>query len=135
MACGVLGALRSVNEVDRDAAVGVLLSAALIGIGLTAACYAPFWDGLNTFTGLGQQLRPLYYNSSIIGFVTGPFVLIVPTAHQASVDKTVRLIFYAIFAIYAYLQTQRLWVLGPAGPPREAVTAAAKIRFAALVFR
>jgi dolichyl-phosphate-mannose-protein mannosyltransferase/glycosyl transferase family 87 len=126
-------ALRTLNELDRGAAIGLLLSAALIGIGLTAACYVPFWDGLHTFTGLGQQLRPLYYNSSIIGFVTGPFVLIVPAAHQASVDKTVRLIFYAIFAIYAYLQTQRLWVLGPAATLREVITAAAKIMFAALI--
>src|SRR5260370_12217721 len=99
MACGVLGALRSVNEVDRDAAVGVLLSAALIGIGLTAACYAPFWDGLNTFTGLGQQLRPLYYNSSIIGFVTGPFVLIVPAPHPPSVANTPRPLFPPISPI------------------------------------
>src|SRR5262249_52574460 len=57
----------------------------------------------------------------------------VPAAHQASVDKTVRLIFYAVFAIYAYLQTQRLWVQGPAATMREVVTAAAKIIFAALI--
>ncbi len=123
----------TVREVDYRAAIWLLASVTVIGGVLVVGFYAPFWDGLATFTGLGQQLRPLYYNSSIVAFVSAPLELIVPPSRYAALDKTVRLVFYALFTVYAYLQAQRLWFLGPQADIRHVITAAAKITFAALI--
>jgi alpha-1,6-mannosyltransferase len=124
----------SVRELDFHAAVRLIVPSALLGLALAALCYAPFWVGLQTFTGLGQQLRPGYYNSSIVGFLHGPLSLIAPAGSSGdALDKTLRLVFYALFFVYAYLQTQRLWFLGPKADIRHVLTAAAKITFAALV--
>jgi hypothetical protein len=126
-------AMRTLRELDHRAAAFLLAEVTLIGGVLVVICYAPFWDGLSTFTGLGQQLRPLYYNSSIVGFFTAPLQLLVSPAAYKPLDKTVRLVVYVIFGLYAYLQTQRLWMLGPSATVREVATAAAKITFAALI--
>ncbi|MEO7002957.1 MAG: glycosyltransferase 87 family protein [Ktedonobacterales bacterium] len=125
--------LRQAGEVDRGPAIRLLAGATLIGGILTALCYAPFWDGLQTFTGLGQQLRPLYYNSSIASFISGPLQLFVPTGQYTALDKTVRLIFYTLFVCYAAVQTHRLWALGPRADLHDLFTASAKITFAALL--
>jgi 4-amino-4-deoxy-L-arabinose transferase-like glycosyltransferase len=127
------GAASSVREIDPRAAFSLIGSATVIGLVLVVAFYAPFWAGINTFTGLGQQLRPLYYNSSIVGFISAPLQLLVPASKDAALDKTLRLIFYTLFFIYAYLQTQHLWVLGKEATLRDLITAAAKITFAALL--
>jgi hypothetical protein len=129
----VRGAASTVREIDPKAAFSLLTSASLIGLLLMVVCYAPFWAGINTFTGLGQQLRPLYYNSSIVGFISAPLQLLVPASKDEALDKTLRLIFYTLFFIYAYLQTQRLWVLGKRATMRDVITASAKVTFAALL--
>ncbi|MBF6590390.1 MAG: DUF2029 domain-containing protein, partial [Ktedonobacterales bacterium] len=133
----VLGQARALAqtllEVDRRAAFALLASVTVIGAALVAAFYAPFWDGPHTFTGLGQQLRPLYYNSSIVAFLTAPLQLIVPVSRFTALDKTVRLVFYILFGAYVLIQINRLWHLGPAATLREVITAAAKILFAALL--
>ncbi len=129
----VRGAASTVREIDPRAAVSLIASASVIGLALVAVFYAPFWDGLHTFTGLGQQLRPLYYNSSIVGFISAPLQLIVPMSQDAALDKTLRLVFYTLFFAYAYLQTQRLWMLGAQATMRDLITAAAKVTFAALL--
>jgi 4-amino-4-deoxy-L-arabinose transferase-like glycosyltransferase len=129
----VRGAATTVREIDPKAAFSLLTSAGLIGLLLIVACYAPFWAGINTFTGLGQQLRPLYYNSSIVGFISAPLQLLVPASKDAALDKTLRLIFYTLFFIYAYIQTQRLWILGNQATMRDVITASAKVTFAALL--
>ena len=121
-----------INDLDRAATVRLLAGATLSGAVLVVVFYAPFWDGLKTFNGLGQQLRPLYYNSSIVQFITAPLELLVQPAQYPALDKTVRLVFYAIFILYAAIQTHRLWVLGPLADIRDLLTAAAKITFAAL---
>ncbi len=126
-------AASTVREIDLRAAVSLVGSATVIGLALMVAFYAPFWAGINTFTGLGQQLRPLYYNSSIVGFISAPLQLLVPASKDAALDKTLRLIFYTIFFVYSYLQTQRLWMLGRQANLRDVITAAAKITFAALL--
>ncbi|MGO8948576.1 MAG: glycosyltransferase family 39 protein [Ktedonobacterales bacterium] len=126
-------AASTVREIDPRAALSLIASSLVIGLGLTVACYAPFWVGLNTFTGLGQQLRPLYYNSSIVGFISAPLQLLVPQSQDAALDKTLRLIFYTLFFVYAYLQTQRLWMLGRQATLRDVITASAKVTFAALL--
>lgn len=120
------------GELDRAATFRLLAGATLIGAALVAIFYAPFWDGIRTFDGLGQQLRPLYYNSSIVQFVTAPLELLVQPAQYPALDKTVRLVFYAGFVLYAGIQTHRLWVLGPLADIRDLITAAAKVTFAAL---
>lgn len=125
--------LAMARRADLRRVAPLLVSATAIGIVLVVAFYAPFWDGLQTFTGLGQQLRPLYYNSSLVGFISGPLQLIVPAAHDAALDKTLRLIFYTIFFIYAYIQTLRLWRVGQGITLDDVVSAAAKITFAALL--
>ncbi|HZU75573.1 MAG TPA: hypothetical protein VFA70_02345, partial [Dehalococcoidia bacterium] len=126
-------AVRTVRELDYRAATGLIVQCAVLGVALVAAFYAPFWVGIKTFTGLGQQVRPLYYNGSIVGFFAAPLAQIFPSGTQAAFDKTVRLICYAVFGLYAYLQAQRLWVLGPRADLRHVINAAAKIVFVALL--
>jgi len=125
--------VRMLQTMNRREASVLLVSAAVTAGVLFAVCYAPFWAGMRTFTGLGQQLRPLYYNSSIVQFVTAPLELIIPTKQYAALDKTVRLVFYIAFAAYAFLQTRRLWLLGAQATMRDVITASAKVIFAALL--
>ncbi|HEV2235385.1 MAG TPA: glycosyltransferase family 39 protein, partial [Ktedonobacterales bacterium] len=126
-------ALSGLAQLDRRAAVGLILSAGMLGGALTIAFYAPFWDGFKTFAGVGQQLRPLYYNGSLVQFVAAPLELLVPRSHYSSLDKTIRLLFYAIFGVYAWLQVHRLWLLGKQATLRDLATAGAKVFFAALL--
>jgi alpha-1,6-mannosyltransferase len=122
-----------IAELDYSAAARILAPAFVSGLVITAATYAPYWDGVRTFTGLGQQLRPLYYNSSIVQYITAPLELLVQPAQYPALDKTVRLVFYTLFAVYAAIQTQRLWALGASAELQDLITAAAKVTFAALV--
>jgi hypothetical protein len=133
LAARVREAVLAVNEVERRAALELVAGASAIGLLLVAGFYLPFWDGLSTFAGVGQQLRPLYYNGSIVQFIVAPLELLVPSSAYTSLDKTVRLGFYAVFALYAGIQTYRLWSLGPRATLRDLITAAAKILFATLV--
>jgi hypothetical protein len=126
-------ALRAVGEVDRRAALELIAGAGAIGLLLVVGCYAPFWDGLKTFSGIGQQIRPLYYNSSLVQFIAAPLELLVPSRDYAALDKTVRLAFYTIFGVYAAIQTHRLWAAGSAVTLRDLITAGAKVIFAALL--
>lgn len=125
--------VRAAGEIDRKAALRLIAGATLIGGALTIICYAPFWVGLHTFTGLGAQLRPLYYNDSLAAFVSGPLQLLVPASKLTALDKTVRLVFYALLVLYVALQTHKLWTLGPRADLRDFITASAKVIFAALV--
>jgi hypothetical protein len=128
------GVARAVSEVDRKAALNLVISAAFIGLALVIVFYAPFWAGFKTFTGLSQQLQPLYYNGSIVGFIAAPLALLVPThPEQAALDKVVRLVCYALFGIYLVIQAQRLWARGSESTVRDVITAAAKLTFAALL--
>ncbi|HEX8995056.1 MAG TPA: glycosyltransferase 87 family protein [Ktedonobacterales bacterium] len=120
------------NELDGGATMRLLAETLFIGLALVVLFYAPFWEGIKTFNGLGQQLRPLYYNSSIVQFITAPLELLVQPAQYPALDKTVRLVFYALFIIYAGIQTHRLWVLGPQADLRDLLTASAKVTFATL---
>ena len=126
-------ATRTVTELDRRAVAWLLVSVAAIGAAMTAAFYAPFWEGFRTFTGLSQQIRPLYYNGSLVGFFTAPLETLVPQSQHPAFDKTVRLIFYGLFAIYVYLQAQDIWLKGPRSDLRDVITACAKVTFAALL--
>ncbi len=125
---------RFIREVDRRDAVNLLVSVFVIGLALVVAFYAPFWTGFKTFTGLSQQIQPLYYNGSIIGFLAGPLALLVPThAEQAALDKVIRLVCYAMFAGYIIIQVRRLWLRGPTSDVRDVITAGAKLTFVALL--
>ena len=126
-------AFNVVSELDRRASVELMAGSAAIGMLLVIGFYAPFWAGINTFSGLGQQIRPLYYNGSIVQFLVAPFEVLVPPSHYTALDKTARLFFYTLFALYAWLQTYRLWALGPRATLRDLVTAGAKVLFASLV--
>jgi hypothetical protein len=126
-------ALSGLAQLDRRAAVGLVASAAMLGGALTIAFYAPFWEGLQTFKGVGQQLRPLYYNGSLVQFVAAPLELLVPRSSFSSLDKTIRLVFYTIFGVYAWLQVHRLWLAGKQATLRDMVTAGAKVLFASLL--
>ncbi len=123
----------SVRVIDLRPAVGLLISVTLIGAVMTAAFYAPFWHGLKTFTGLGQQVRPLYYNDSPVDFLTAPLRLLLTQGQDIAFDKTIRLMLYVLFGIYTVIQTRRLWLLGPAADMRDVLTASAKLAFAALL--
>ncbi|HEX9056295.1 MAG TPA: glycosyltransferase family 39 protein [Ktedonobacterales bacterium] len=125
--------LHALTEVDRRAAFELIAGAAAIGALLVAGFFFPFWDGFKTFSGIGQQVRPLYYNASIVQFIAAPLELLVPPSKYEALDKTVRLVFYAIFAAYAWIQTQRLWMAGTRATLRDLVTAGAKVTFAALI--
>jgi hypothetical protein len=125
--------MATLHTMNRREATGLLASAAAIAGVLFVGCYAPFWAGMRTFTGLGQQLKPSYYNSSIVQFIAAPLQLLVPPHLDGALDKTVRLVFYAIFAGYALLQAQRLWAKGIHADMRDVITGAGKTIFAALV--
>jgi 4-amino-4-deoxy-L-arabinose transferase-like glycosyltransferase len=126
-------AARSLETLDRREAAVLLINATVIGLTMVMLCYAPFWVGLRTFSGLGNQLRPLYYNGSIVAFITAPLKVLVQPEQWEPLDKTVRLVFYTLFGVYTLLQVRRLWMLGPASNLRDVITAAAKIVFAALI--
>lgn len=126
-------ALRAVGEIDHVAAIRLLASVTVIGLVLIVAFYAPFWVGFDTFKGLGQQLRPLYYNGSIVGILAAPLQIFVPSSQWPALDKTVRLVFYVLFGLYAFVQIRRLWALSEQSDMRDVITASAKITFAALV--
>lgn len=126
-------ALRLLREVDRKAAIRLVGGSVIIGLALAAVFYAPFWQGIQTFSGLGQQVRPLYYNGSIVQFLVAPLELLVPPDSYGSLDKTIRLVFYSLFILYAGIQTHRLWLAGPNATPRLVITAGAKVMFAALL--
>lgn len=126
-------ALLAINEVERRAALELIAGAFAIGLVLVVGFYMPFWQGIKTFAGVGQQLRPLYYNGSIVQFIVAPFELLVPPSNYAALDKTVRLLFYAIFGVYAWIQTHRLWIAGKRATIQDLITAGAKLVFAALI--
>ncbi|HEY1389742.1 MAG TPA: glycosyltransferase 87 family protein [Ktedonobacterales bacterium] len=125
--------IQAVGEVDKGAAFHLLASVTVIGLVMVVAFYAPYWDGLATFTGLGQQLRPLYYNGSIVGIIAAPLRMFVPSSQWPALDKTVRLVFYSLFGLYALFQIRRLWSLRDQSDLRDVITASAKLTFAALV--
>lgn len=125
--------IQAVGEIDHAAAFRLLASVTVIGLVLVIACYAPYWAGFDTFKGLGQQLRPLYYNGSIVGILAAPLQIFVPSSQWPALDKTVRLVFYAMFGVYTFLQIRRLWSLGNQSDIRDVITASAKVTFAALV--
>ncbi|HEV8192704.1 MAG TPA: glycosyltransferase family 39 protein, partial [Ktedonobacterales bacterium] len=129
----VRAAAQSLDVLDRHRAFWLLFNATVIGIAMVVSCYAPFWAGLHTFSGLGTQLRPLYYNGSIVAFITAPLKVLVQPDQWEPLDKTVRLVFYALFTAYTILQVRRLWMLGLAANMRDVITAATKIIFAALI--
>jgi 4-amino-4-deoxy-L-arabinose transferase-like glycosyltransferase len=133
----VLGHARALaltfQDIDRRQAISLLASVGVIGGVLVAVAYAPFWVGLHTFTGLGTQLRPLYYNNSLVGFFTAPLQLLVSPKEFGPLDKTVRLVCYVSFGIYVLIQVNRLWRWKPALDLHDVITSAAKITFAALI--
>src|SRR6185437_13564230 len=54
--------------------------------------YAPFWVGLKTFTGLGQQLGATYFNGSIAGLVDAALQFAVSSgAKAAALASAIRL--------------------------------------------
>ena len=126
-------AVQALAEIERRAAVELIVGAAALSAVLVVAFYLPFWDGLKTFSGVGQQLRPLYYNGSLVQFIAAPLELLVPPADYSSLDKTIRLLFYVVFFVYAFIQTHRLWIAGARASLRDVITAGAKIFFAALI--
>ncbi len=125
--------IQAVGEIDKGAAFRLLASATVIGLIMVVVFYAPYWDGFATFTGLGQQLRPLYYNGSIVGILAAPLQVLVPSSQWPALDKTVRLVFYSLFGLYAFFQIRRLWSLRDQSDLRDVITASAKITFASLV--
>ncbi len=126
-------AAMTVREIDLRAASWLIAQCSVIAIVLIAACYGPFWAGIQTFTGLGQQIRPQYYNSSVVGFVAAPLEQLVSANKQAALDKTIRLLCYAMFAGYTFIQIRRLWLRGPNATLRDVITGSAKVTFAALL--
>ena len=125
--------IQAVGEIDHAAAFRLLASVTGIGLVLVIASYAPYWAGFDTFKGLSQQLRPLYYNGSIVGLLAAPLQILVPSSQWPALDKTVRLVFYAIFGYYAFLQIRRVWSLREESDLRDVITACARITLAALV--
>ena len=134
---GLVGSMQAVAaslvDFDRRKVVALIASFTVIGAGLVALCYAPFWAGLRTFTGLGQQLRPLYYNGSLVQFIAAPLELFVTPSEYPALDKTVRLIFYLAFFIYAFVQARCLWLRGRDIELQDVITASARVTFAGLI--
>jgi 4-amino-4-deoxy-L-arabinose transferase-like glycosyltransferase len=134
---GLVGSMQAVAaslvDFDRRKVAALFASFTVIGAGLVALCYAPFWAGLRTFTGLGQQLRPLYYNGSLVQFIAAPLELFVTQSEYPALDKTVRLVFYLAFFIYAFVQARYLWLRGRDIELRDVITASARVTFAGLI--
>jgi 4-amino-4-deoxy-L-arabinose transferase-like glycosyltransferase len=130
---GARATLGAVAEIDRRAALELIVGGGAIATLLVAGCYLPFWDGLRTFTGLGHQIQPLYYNGSLVQFIAAPLELFVSPHDYTALDMTVRLVFYAIFIGYAWIQTYRLWQAGTEVTMQQLITAGAKVIFAALI--
>jgi 4-amino-4-deoxy-L-arabinose transferase-like glycosyltransferase len=134
---GLVGSVQAVAaslvDFDRRKVLALFASFTVIGAGMVALCYAPFWVGIRTFTGLGQQLRPLYYNGSLVQFIAAPLELFVAPSEYPALDKTVRMVFYLAFFIYAFVQARALWLRGRDVALQDVITASAKVTFAGLI--
>ncbi len=76
-----------------------------ISVALAVICYAPFWVGFKTFTGLGQQLGATYFNGSLAGLIYAALQWSATGAHAASLGAAIRYSLYAVFAAYVVWQT------------------------------
>jgi len=108
-----------------------------IGGGLTIAvaiiCYAPFWAGLKTFTGLGQQLGATYFFISLTQLIFYGATALFPTLPSAGIGSALRAIFYTIFFLYVLYETGQLFRRGPAVTVVHLVQAAGKVVLALLI--
>ena len=121
------------NHIDLRRVLVIFGGGGAISVALAALCYGPFWVGLKTFTGLTQQLGATYFNASLAQVVYAGALWLTPGLKEASVGSAVRLVFYAIFAVYTLWETGWLLRIGPDVTIKDLAQSAGKVLFAALI--
>lgn len=104
-----------------------------LSIAIAAVCYAPFWVGFKTFTGLGQQLGATYFNGSIAELIFAALQWGAPGPKSSGLGSAIRLLLYAIYVVYLAIQTHNLWGKGRAVTVAVLAQMAGKVIFATLV--
>jgi alpha-1,6-mannosyltransferase len=105
-----------------------------ISLGIAAVCYAPFWVGLKTFTGLGQQLGATYFNASLASIFNAALQFTTTSSNGSSaLASAIRLLLYLIFAAYLVYQTWRLAQRGSSATVMHLALAAGNTIFAVLL--
>jgi ABC-type multidrug transport system fused ATPase/permease subunit len=105
-----------------------------ISVAIAVMCFAPFWVGLKTFTGLGQQLGATYFNASIASVLYAMLQFsTMSAARSSSLASAIRLMLYLIFAAYLAYQTWRLARRGSSATIMHLALASGSVIFAVLL--
>jgi alpha-1,6-mannosyltransferase len=121
------------RQVDWRRALAIIGGGGAISVALAVICYGPFWVGLKTFTGLGQQLGATYFNGSIAELLYAALEWTAPAAHAASVGSAIRYSLYAVFVVYVIWQTMHVLERGRTSPATLLAQMSGKVVFATLV--
>ena len=106
-----------------------------VSVAIAAVCYAPFWVGFKTFTGLGQQLGATYFNGSIAGtlYAALQWTASGSANSSSSLGSAIRLSLYAIYGAYVAWQVRHLWLRGSGATVQLLAQLSGKVIFATLV--
>ncbi|HKD76681.1 MAG TPA: hypothetical protein VKB76_14350, partial [Ktedonobacterales bacterium] len=85
-----------IDHIDRRRVLTIFGGGGAISLLLIAICYAPFWAGVKTFTGLGKQLGVANFTTSPTQLVFTAARLLLPGVDQSLVGSAVRFLFYAL---------------------------------------
>jgi hypothetical protein len=128
--------LRSIRERINWRQVGLIFGGGgALSVLIAAICYAHFWVGFKTFTGLGQQLGATYFNGSIAGTLYAALQFTSSGSVQASssLGSAIRLSLYLIYGLYVAWQVRHLWLRGSQATVAMLAQLSGKIIFATLV--
>ncbi len=121
------------DHIDRRRALTIFGGGGAISLALIAVCYAPFWAGVKTFTGLGKQLGVGNFTTSPTQIVYDIAQVLLPGVDPSLTGSAVRFLFYVLFAAYVIWKTLRLLQLGPNVTVADLITDSGKVLFAALL--
>ncbi|MBA3824001.1 MAG: hypothetical protein H0X24_08900, partial [Ktedonobacterales bacterium] len=120
------------RRIDWRRVAGIFVGGGGLAVLIAVVCYAPFWVGLKTFTGLGQQLGATYFNGSIAGMVYAALEVVAPGSKSA-LGSAIRLMLYLSYGGYLFWQIRGLWRKGSAATVGVLAQYAGKVIFATLV--
>jgi hypothetical protein len=123
-----------VHQINWPAALRMFGGSAAISLGLLVACYAPFWAGLKTFTGLSQQLGSTYYFLSPTQFIFYGIQALLPNLSPTGTGSAVHVLFYGILFIYTLGETWRLLRIGSRVTLAALAQSAGRVVFVLLIF-
>lgn len=121
------------KQLDIRQLVRIFVGGGALSIAIAAVCYAPFWVGFKTFTGLGQQLGATYFNGSIAELIFAALQWGAPGPKSSGLGSAIRLLLYGIYLAYLAIQTRYLWQRGRAVTVAVLAQMAGKVIFATLV--